>query len=325
MNSITYEIPEKLLSSPDLTSLLVRAEDAVARLDERARVSPLRDGWQQRLLFGEACACLDAERELVHLEDLVLLDGGALQGMVCPALSRAWHVLGVWRKAVRGDASRLLGLERPGEEAATAETVHQTEKANRRPVPDFFYEADRNSAERLTAWRLALAASRELPPLLAAAVVWDAWLVLCPEERGAWRAPLIASLVLKARGKTRSLLMPVDIGRRYSPSRRLDGYPLLGRLGGFLDWCCTAAERSGKELDRLTVAREMLVLKLKGRRKSSRLGGLIDLLVSRPLVSIPMAAKALACSPQAVAGMLSQLGSLPREMSGRRRYRVWSV
>jgi hypothetical protein len=38
-----------------------------------------------------------------------------------------------------------------------------------------------------------------------------------------------------------------------------------------------------------------------------------------------MAAKALACSPQAVRQMLGMLGSLPREMTGRKRYRVWSV
>lgn len=325
MNSITYALPEKIVTSPDLTSLLVRAEDAVARLDERARSSKLRDGWQQRLLFGEACACLDAERELVHLEDLVLLDGRAFDGAASPALSRAWHVLGVWRKAARGDAARLLALPRPGEEDAMREAVHEVVRETRQEVPDYFFEADRKSAERLAAWRRVLKGSRVLPPLVAAAVVWDAWLVLDPEERGAWRAPLIASLVLKARDKTRSLLLPIDSGRRHGKARPLDGREFSGRVAGFLEWCISAADRSAKEMDRLALVHEMLSRKLEGRRKNSRLGALIDLLMSRPLISIPLAAKALSCSPQAVAGMLDQLGSVPREMSGRKRYRVWSV
>lgn len=321
MNSITYEIQEDILSDTTLVGLLVRAEDAVARLDERARLSPLCEGWRQRLLYNEACACLDAERELVHLEDLVLLDGRAFNGAMSPALSRAWQVLAVWRRAGRGDAQRLLSLPRPGEDGAKPDLTAAAE-ADR---PDFFFDSDRGSDERLAIWRRILARSRDLPPLLAAGVVWDAWLVLAPEERGAWRAPLIASLVLKARGKTQSLLLPIDTGRRHARARHVDDYSFTARMAGFLEWCIVAAEQAGKELDRLALVQEMLSRKLEGRRRHSRLPRLIDLLLSRPLISIPMAAKALSCSPQAVAGMLANLGSLPREMSERKRYRVWAV
>ena len=69
----------------------------------------------------------------------------------------------------------------------------------------------------------------------------------------------------------------------------------------------------------------MLRGKLKGRRRSSRLPGLVDLLLSRPLVSVPLAAKALKCSNQAVEAMLPLLGSIPRELTGRGRYRVWGI
>ena len=98
MNSIAYAIPEKLPLSAILAPLLA-AEDAIARLDERARNSPLREGWIARLLYREACASRLAAGELVHLEDLVLLDGGALSTTMTPDLSSAWHVLSVWRRA----------------------------------------------------------------------------------------------------------------------------------------------------------------------------------------------------------------------------------
>jgi hypothetical protein len=65
------EIPSRAVAAP-----LTRAEDAVARLDERLSRSPVRDGWIARTHFGEACAAIWLEGELTHLEDLVLHDAG---------------------------------------------------------------------------------------------------------------------------------------------------------------------------------------------------------------------------------------------------------
>lgn len=326
MNSTRYELPEKLVASPQLTHLLVKAEDAVARLDERARTSPLRDGWQARLLYGEACACQLAGGDLVHLEDLVLLDGGAYQGPSDMALSAAYGKLSTWRKAVRGDAIRLLAGPCPGEDVSEQRSPHKDGHGGRDQVPEYFYDPDWDGTERLAVWRrVADAARRAFPPLLAAAIAWDAWLSINPEERGDWRAGLIAALTLKAMGKTRHMLLPVDTGWRFSKCRRMPNHAMITRVSGFLDWVCIATERAGKDLDRLVMAEGLLRAKLTGRRKSSRLPALVDLLLSRPLVSVPIAAKALRCSNQAVEGMLRQLGSVPRELTGRQRYRVWGI
>jgi hypothetical protein len=61
---------------PALAGSLARAEDALARLDERLSRSAIRDGWIARTHFGEACAALWLDGELIHLEDLVLHDAG---------------------------------------------------------------------------------------------------------------------------------------------------------------------------------------------------------------------------------------------------------
>ena len=192
-------------------------------------------------------------------------------------------------------------------------------------APDYFYDPDWNEDARFAEWRRVMGETKSLPPLLAAAIAWDAWLVLEPDQRGAWRAPLIAALVLKARAKTRHFLLPLDIGGRFSKYRRHPNHGLAARLAGFLDWARTAAERANKELSTLTLAADMLRAKLKGRRRNSRLPALVDLLLSRPLVSVPMAAKALSCSNQAVEAMLPLLGSAPRELTGRGRYRAWGI
>ena len=316
MNSIAYVIPEKLPLNAILAPLLA-AEDAIARLDERARQSHLREGWIARLLYREACASRLAVGELVHLEDLVLLDGGALTTTMTPDLSSAWHVLGVWRRAGKADPLALLRSQRPGE-LITGIT---------QPVdaPEYFYDPNWNEDGRLAEWRQVLDETKQLPPLLAAAIAWDAWLTLEPDQRGAWRAPLIAALVLKARAKTRHILLPLDTGRRFATYRRHPNHDLATRLSGFMEWARIAAERSIKDLDTLALAAAMLRAKLKGRRRNSRLPALVDLLLSRPLVSVPLAAKALGCSNQAVEAMLPLLGSIPREMTGRGRFRAWMV
>lgn len=314
--SITYEIPENLQIEP-LLAPLIEAEDRLARLDERASLSPLRQGWMERLLFHETCAGRLAEGDLVPLEDLVLLDGHAFDGVASPELSAARQTLQILRRAAQGEAHALLRSPRPGE------IVEPPSRPS--DAPEYFYDPEWNEAERLAAWRGVLRESERFPPLLAAALVWDAWLALLPDQRGAWRAPLLAALVLKARGKTRAFLLPLDLGRRFSRYRRHTAHDITRRLGGFLEWALAAEERARKDLATLTLAADMLRAKAQNRRRSSRLPGLVELLLSRPLVSIPMAAKALRVSNQAVAAMLPQLGSLPRELSGRTRYRVWGI
>ena len=62
------------LYGPKLLVAVAAAEDALARLDERLRVSPIRDGFCARAHFSDACASLWLAGALVHMEDLVLHD-----------------------------------------------------------------------------------------------------------------------------------------------------------------------------------------------------------------------------------------------------------
>ncbi|WP_457093103.1 helix-turn-helix domain-containing protein [Microvirga sp. P5_D2] len=51
-----------------------------------------------------------------------------------------------------------------------------------------------------------------------------------------------------------------------------------------------------------------------------------ELFLSRPLVTVPLGAKLLQVTPKAVDLMLAQLGgALPRELTGRTRYRAWGI
>lgn len=84
-----------------------------------------------------------------------------------------------------------------------------------------------------------------------------------------------------------------------------------------------AAEIGLKEHDRLALARKMMERKLKGRRTSSKLPELVDLVMGRPLVSAGMVANTLEVTPQAARRIVLELGL--REMTGRGRFRAWGI
>ena len=155
--------------------------------------------------------------------------------------------------------------------------------------------------------------------------LWDAWHTLQPEQQGTWRSTLLAALVICARGKTRHLLLPIDTGQRLSRKRwdRRDDNPK--RMLAFFEMAACAVQAAGKELDSLNSATERMGLKIKSARKNSRLPALVDLMVAKPLVSIPLASKELRISKQALRVMIPRLGSTPREITERNRYRCWTV
>lgn len=320
MTSIDYDLPIVNFDGP-LVGKLLATQEAIVRLDERAKRSPVRDGWRERLLFGEACACQLTEGDLVHLEDLVLLDGNVRIGAASVPLAHTLHILHTWRCALANDAIDLLGSHRPGEVDPAAADVATAKFL----IEDAAPATSLIDIARRDAWRHVVRTTAAQPPLIAAAVAWDAWLTLLPEPSAAWRAPLLAALILKARGSTGEFLLPIDTGRRFAPYRRQAGESFEQRLIGFLSWTETAATLAGKELHKLVLAGSLLRRRVKSRRRQSRLPALVTLLLSRPLVSVSLAAKALGCSHQAIEQMLPLLGSTPREVTGRKRFRAWAV
>jgi hypothetical protein len=69
---MSYEIDTALIKT--LLPFFVQAEDAVARMDERASRSAVADGFSERRHFFDAIGAMWVAGELVHLEDLVLHD-----------------------------------------------------------------------------------------------------------------------------------------------------------------------------------------------------------------------------------------------------------
>ncbi len=108
-----YKIPDPVPWA-QLAGPLAAAEDALARLDERLRNSPIQEGWVARTHFTDAFASLWLEGELVHLEDLVLHDAGMDIRAPTHELTRAHAVLRARRRiagAEPGWALSPVGLD----------------------------------------------------------------------------------------------------------------------------------------------------------------------------------------------------------------------
>ncbi len=329
-----YQIPENPLE-PSILDAFLRVDEALSRLDERARWSPLQAAWSQRLLYRNACAAMHTQNCLVHLEDLVLLDGHAFSGTMVPELSAALGILKFWQAGLREDAAMLLRSPMPGEIPRPLANEVIGDPTSKCDIPDFFWDPDWDEPGRLQQWRRVWQGTNHLPPLLAAAIAWDAWHTLSPEQQGTWRSTLLAALVMRAGtrragmrhagGKTRHLLLPIDTGQRLSRKRWdvRDDYPR--RMTAFFDMVACAVQAAGNELDSLSSAHERMRLKIKDAPKNSRLPALADLMVAKPIVSIPLACKELRISKQALRVMIPRLGSTPREITERCRYQCWSV
>ncbi|WP_420406534.1 RHE_PE00001 family protein [Hoeflea sp.] len=184
-------------------------------------------------------------------------------------------------------------------------------------------DPDWDEGERIGEWLELAKQVERLPATLAAAVLWDAWEHLEPLHRQHWLGLLLVSDFLRSRGKARSHLLAYAVGLREIPRERRRARDRTVRLVAFLDAMSAAAAAGMKDIDRLTLAKRQLERKATGKRTTSSLPAAIDLLLSRPLVSAHMVAKAARITPRGALNLVSELGI--REMTGRGRYRAWGI
>lgn len=180
-----------------------------------------------------------------------------------------------------------------------------------------------DEGDRLIQWRQVMKSVGGLPATLSAVILYDAWESLEPMQNQHWLGGHLASAYLRACGKVASHVPAFHVGLKAVPREQRRARQRDTRLLAFLDAMSATAEAGMKEISRLSQAREQMERQLRGRRSSSSLPAAIELILSRPIVSTPMIAKAAKVTPRAALNLVADLGT--REITGRGRYRAWGI
>lgn len=189
--------------------------------------------------------------------------------------------------------------------------------------PELVYDLDWDEDARLSAWQGVMAQTVDLPVVLRAAILIDAWREIEVLQHGSWLGIHLVGALLRQEGITAHHLPALHLGAKQIPRERRRASDQTTRLMAQIQALQQTAILGLKEHDRLMLAKGQMERRLSDKRRNSRLPELIELALSKPLITSGMVQQALKMSKQ---GALNLVGELAlREMTGRGRFRAWGV
>lgn len=214
-------------------------------------------------------------------------------------------------------------LARSSKILSGADIPARKEETSRRDRPDLIYDLDWDEDARLAEWQDVIARTRDLPVVLRGAILLEAWSDIEVLQHAIWLGPLLVAALLRQEGLAANHLACLHLGAKNIPRERRRARNRNDRLLASLDAIHDAALAGLKEHDRLVMAKNQVERRLRERRTSSKLPDLVELVLSRPIVSASLIQERLKVTKQGALNLVGELGL--REMTGRGRFRAWGI
>jgi hypothetical protein len=344
-----------------LAGVISELDDALGRLDERLAASPVADGLRARLDFAEVAAIALSGGDLVDADDLLLHDAQMDARLPTHELAVARQLyLAARRRAGAGDPQdhlTLKGLRRlaglpgviGGQGGASpsglradidallrlADELEHGDEAEPAvedpPAPEPVHAAETAGEEEPTEvedafrrWQaLRQDEAKALPPALSAILLQTAWAEMLPLQKHAWLASIIGPLELRARGRSKHVLLPAEIGLRLARRHRGAASAMSWQEG--VAALFAAVQDVEARHQRLLFAYERVQKLASTKRGDSRLLAAGELAVEKPLITLKTVAAHCGVTERAAQGLIAELSGLLVEVSGRQRYRAWKL
>lgn len=335
------------VSQDRVFSRLSQADEALSRLDERLGACPWRGGYLARRDFAEAVAWSWTQGTVCPLEDLVLHDQGMDLRAPDGGLHAAHALVLCRRKAAIGGPDLLhpdgvdwlagrrarppvvggLVTARPAVLAEDPDRPGMIERLAR-VLSDLERGEAADPGAGIREWLdVARLLDGDIPAVLRAAVLLEAWWIIDPLPRQRYVGGVLVGLWLLGRRRVSSHVVGFETGlrtvMRSGREARVGAMP--HRLAFWLAVTARSAEEGLAELKRLELARQVMTQQVAGKRPHARAGDVMELLLASPVVTAPMIAERLGVSQQSARRSLEELGSVVVEISGRSRFRAWRV
>jgi hypothetical protein len=305
---------------------------ALARLDERLATAPapVRAGWVSRALIHEAVASLRLNGGYVTANDLMLMLADTLDRLADRDLGRAVEIHRMLTTLMRRNPQHLFSPQRLI--SLTRLRLHGNMGSHDERMPAWLRQHQKNPKDMRDALEQALhpaavAVWRSLPPLEAAAGIVARWHATgAAETIGAAPGRAMAMAWVHRTGLTSGYYLLPSVGFL---GHAADYRPDLDRRWRevFPEACDRAADWGIKLQSRLAAAYRRMHEALPCQRTTSRMAGLIDLLIARPAVSAGKAAQSLGITSHAARGLLGCLEKkgLAQELTGRGSFRLYGL
>jgi hypothetical protein len=312
---------------------LVRAQDAVARLEASvaAAPAPVAAGLRARLALLEAAGFIAHRGPAVHPHDLALRQAGLTGSYSVAAMTGRLKHTAPWTTA---DGTHEIADDHlVGNALAYARQWRRLAELIVQPLASL--ESLATPLSQLGAcladdeterdWLQAMPGPNEQPGLLAAAAVMAAGLPGMQRAEQLELGPAyVAAALWRRHGYGRSCALPfwsAPVSRIEALSRRSG----IAFARGYLECVAEAAQRGARELDRLHVASGKIAsLPANARSRLPEAGALA---LREPLVTGRLLARTLDVSVRAGLDLITRLvaAGVLREMTGRAAWRAFAV